>query len=48
MKFLCMVFGHRWRQLGVWNFGGDDRRPSSITAWRCDRCHHTETKQWDF
>jgi len=48
-KFLCRLFGHRWRCLMRRNNMHEDGwHGSAMSGWYCDRCEHMDWQQWDF
>lgn len=47
-KLLCKLFGHRsicLMRYSVTNEYG--QHSSTISGWKCERCNHTNTEQWD-
>lgn len=46
-KLLCFLFGHRSICLFRWHWDSGGIQGSESTGWKCERCEHTFTEQWD-
>lgn len=49
-KLICWLIGHRsicLYSFSTWEDDSHNQLKSQMTGWKCTRCGHTFTEQWD-